>query len=223
MWSDLKLYYIYNMRKTDYIEHLRVRFMVLLRKYGASSSFITDSWNDLKEKYYGEDRYYHDLWHLETMFREYDEIKSKLQYADETAISIFYHDFIYNPIRSDNEKRSAKRMRKVFRKTSFGNVDYCFEQILSTKSHLISSDTDTNYLLDMDLVILGKSAEEYIIYTQNVRKEYNVYPDILYKAGRRKVLNAFLSKERIYKTQEFIEKYEQQARLNMEEELKTLS
>ena len=210
------------MRKTDYIEHLRVRFMVLLRKYGASSSFITDSWNDLKEKYYGEDRYYHDLWHLETMFREYDEIKPKLQYADETAISIFYHDFIYNPIRSDNEKRSAKRMRKVLRKTSFENIDYCFEQIMATKTHQSSSDNDTNYLLDMDLVILGKAPEDYELYTQNVRKEYNMYPDILYKPGRRKVLKNFLSRDRIFKTEEFIVKYENQARENLEEELKAL-
>ena len=210
------------MRKTDYIEHLRVRFMVLLRKYGASSSFITDSWNDLKEKYYGEDRYYHDLWHLETMFREYDEIKHKLQYADETAISIFYHDFIYNPIRSDNEKRSAKRMRKVLRKTSFENIGYCFEQIVATKTHQSSSDHDTNYLLDMDLVILGKAPEDYELYTQNVRKEYNMYPDILYRPGRRKVLKNFLSRDRIFKTEEFIVIYENQARENLEEELKAL-
>ena len=197
--------------------------MVLLRKYGASSSFITKAWDDIKEQYYGDDRYYHDLWHLETMFKEYDSVKANLQNADETAFSIFYHDFIYNPIRRDNEKRSAKRMRRILRKTNFENIDYCYQQILATKDHKPSEDRDTNYLLDMDLVILGKAPEDYLLYSQNVRKEYNVYPDVLYKSGRRKVLKDLLSRDYIYQTEQFRSNYEQQAKLNLQTELDSLS
>jgi predicted metal-dependent HD superfamily phosphohydrolase len=56
-----------------------------------------------------------------------------------------------------------------------------------------------------------------------VRKEYAIYPDLLYRPGRIKVLKYFLEKPRIYHTPYFWEKYEEQARANMEAELLILT
>lgn len=55
-----------------------------------------------------------------------------------------------------------------------------------------------------------------------VRKEYSIYPDLLYKPGRKKVLQHFLQMERIFKTQVFYDKYETQSRRNLEKELNQL-
>ncbi len=52
---------------------------------------------------------------------------------------------------------------------------------------------DINYLLDADLSVLGKDRETYLVYTQMIRKEYSIYPDFLYKPGRKKFLNIFWS------------------------------
>ena len=49
-----------------------------------------------------------------------------------------------------------------------------------------------------------------------------MYPEVVYKPGRQKVLHHFLQMPAIYKTDYFIEKYEQQARNNMLYELKEL-
>ncbi len=95
-------------------------------------------------------------------------------------------------------------------------------QILATKSHHKSDDTDTNYLLDADLSILGKDSADYFDYTRKIRKEYALYPDILYKPGRKKVLKHFLELESIFKTEDFRDKYEQQARENLAAELNLL-
>ena len=77
----------------------------------------------------------------------------------------------------------------------------CKEQILATKSHVKSTDSDTNFFTDADLSVLGQSWEVYSIYYKNVRKEYSIYPDLLYNPGRKKVLQHFLSMARIFKTE----------------------
>ncbi len=81
---------------------------------------------------------------------------------------------------------------------------------------------DINYLLDADLSVLGKDRETYLVYTQMIRKEYSIYPDFLYKPGRKKVLRHFLELENIFKTEYFRDQYETQAKENIETELRLL-
>jgi predicted metal-dependent HD superfamily phosphohydrolase len=56
-----------------------------------------------------------------------------------------------------------------------------------------------------------------------IRKEYNFYPDFMYKPGRQKVLQHFIQMPRIYKTDYFHDRYEEKARDNLHVELKELS
>ena len=80
-------------------------------------------------------------------------------------------------------------------------------------------DTDTNLFTDADLAILGTDWNSYKKYYQQIRKEYSIYPDMIYNPGRKKVLHHFLHMERIYKTVWFYNRYEQQAIINLEKEL----
>lgn len=83
-------------------------------------------------------------------------------------------------------------------------------------------DADTNFLLDIDLSILGKSPEVYKKYTEDIRKEYKIYPDFMYGKGRTKVLKSILELEAIFKTDFFKKAYEKQARENLTAELSQL-
>ncbi|MGJ4745117.1 hypothetical protein ACQV5M_02045 [Leptospira sp. SA-E8] len=56
-------------------------------------------------------------------------------------------------------------------------------------------------------------------YSKQIREEYDIYPDELYKPGRKKVLEYFLSMDSIFKTKEYREKKEKQARENLSWEL----
>ena len=96
------------------------------------------------------------------------------------------------------------------------------KQIEATKEHQLSPDNDTNILLDLDLSILGKSPVEYKRYSEGIRKEYHIYPDIVYRNGRKKVLKSFLEKDSIFKTAFFRKEYESQAKENLIAELKQL-
>jgi predicted metal-dependent HD superfamily phosphohydrolase len=127
--------------------------------------------------------------------------------------SVFYHDIIYKPVNKDNEAQSAVLAVKRLKELGVNDriVDECKQQIFATKSHQLSDSADVNFFTDADLAILGSDWESYHGYMNKIRKEYKVYPDIIYKPGRRKVVLHFISMERIYKTNHFFTRLEQQA------------
>ena len=88
--------------------------------------------------------------------------------------STAYHDIIYNPLKKDNEERSAdlayKRLSEVGLPAQ--QAEKCRQQILATKNHALSQDMDTNYFTDADLSILGAGPSAYMTYTEQIRKEY---------------------------------------------------
>ena len=138
--------------------------------------------------------------------------------------SIAYHDIVYDTARNDNEEQSAEWAERSLSamNISAAKIENCKQQILATKQHNKSVDSDTNILLDADLSILGSIPALYSSYAAQIRKEYSNYPDTLYKAGREKVLRFFLEKEYIYITPHFYQLLEQQARINLENELQSL-
>ena len=70
--------------------------------------------------------------------------------------------------------------------------------------------------MDIDLSILGEDKNTYEKYEENIRKEYIHVPKAMYKLGRKKLLKKFLAQERLFQTDIFFEKYEEQARVNIE-------
>ena len=203
---------------------LQATFTKLLSSFTNDSNLVTDCWSEIQKKYSGKQRHYHTLDHLTSLLEQLTGIKSELKNWDTILFTLFYHDIIYNPLKSDNEARSAelaaKRMRRIA--VPDGLIETCEEQILATKSHLQSTDSDTNYFTDADLSVLGQPWDTYERYYKNVRREYAVYPDIVYNPGRRKVLNHFLAMDRIFKTPFFYERFEGQAKQNLQRELALL-
>lgn len=155
------------------------------------------------------------------MFAQLTEVKDEIQNWETILFTLYYHDIIYNSLKSDNEEKSAKLAVKRLKQISVSNdtIEICKQQILATKSHLKSTDSDTNYFTDSDLSVLGQDWETYSAYFKKVRKEYTVYPDFVYNAGRKKVLNHFLTMDRIFKTKFFYIKFEKQAKENVQKEL----
>ena len=94
--------------------------------------------------------------------------------------------------------------------------------ICATQLHQHNENEDTNWLIDFDLKILSKDWEDYKIYCNQIRKEYKIYPNIVYKPGRKKALLHFLENSSIYQTEEFKTKYEVIARENIQKEISTL-
>ena len=127
--------------------------------------------------------------------------------------------------KNNNEEKSADLAVAHLEQLNFSAkaLEKCRSYILATKSHNNpANDPDLNYFLDFDLEKLGAPWPEYEEYTTQIRKEYKIYPKPLYNKGRKKVLEHFLAMDRIYKTQEFLENYEDNARGNLKKELSLL-
>lgn len=203
---------------------LKERFSQNCLAFTQDKNLIEDLWSEIEKKYSEKGRHYHNLEHLENMFSELDFVKDKISNFSLISFSVFYHDVIYDATSTINEEKSAEfaelRLKKL--NVSQDPIEKISAQIIATKSHQQSEDNDTNYLLDADLSILGKDLETYLDYTKNIRKEYFIYPDLLYKPGRKKVLKHFLELENIFKTEIFKEKYEVRAKENILFEIKNL-
>ncbi|MFT4664033.1 MAG: putative metal-dependent HD superfamily phosphohydrolase [Polaribacter sp.] len=78
-------------------------------------------------------------------------------------------------------------------------------------------------LLDFDLEILSRDWKDYELYTQQIRKEYWMYPGPIYRKGRREAMQHFLEREYIYQSELFRTEGEEKARANIVAEIKSLS
>ncbi|WP_294216521.1 hypothetical protein [uncultured Chryseobacterium sp.] len=203
---------------------LQERFRKTCAAFSADYTLIDNLWSEIENLYTEKSRYYHTLEHLEHMLRELDSVKDRIQDTDLVSLSVFYHDAVYDASSKSNEKKSAALAEKRLGQLQLNPaaLRQITEQIIATQLHECSDSADTNYLLDADLSVLGKDSAIYQEYAEKIRKEYSIYPDFLYRPGRKKVLRHFLDMDRIFKTEEFIMKYEHQARENIRSEWETL-
>lgn len=195
---------------------LQETFYALADKYQLPAKPL---WDKLSAHYSEPGRHYHSLLHLENMLVALQPVKAVLEDWDAALFALYYHDVIYNAQKKDNEERSAEMAAKIIQSLPAALTARCVQHILATKQHVLHADMDTNYFTDADLSILGQPWEVYAAYAANVRKEYHMYPNLLYKPGRKKVLQHFLDMDRIFKTDHFHAQYEAAAKANLRREL----
>jgi predicted metal-dependent HD superfamily phosphohydrolase len=200
---------------------LKSTFFSLLSNYTINEALKLKCWQEIEIEHSKKNRHYHTLSHLENLLKQLSAVKNNIQNWNSILFCIYYHDFVYNVFKKDNEEKSAsfaeKRMLEIG--VPLNLISICKNQIIATKQHQLSADSDTNYFLDADLSILGMPWDEYEMYAKNVRKEYRYYPSLLYNSGRKKILNHFLSMETIFKTNYFFEKFEFQSKQNIQKEI----
>ncbi|PNK61009.1 hypothetical protein [Psychrobacter sp. FDAARGOS_221] len=244
------------------IEHLQQRFIALLQRL-TDSQCLTDVenqrpknrhqyplwqyqlWQDICHHYSEPQRHYHTLTHLAQMFHQFDKHQNQLHNPNAIELAIWYHDIIYDPTQTDNERQSADYFQRVVN-TCPQLADLVAKQnnlliqqvtalIMMTAKHEVSQADaeleqkitlkvqDSQYFLDMDLAILGSPRQVYQDYARQVRLEYAHVNDSAFKQGRKAVLERFLQRERLYFTQAFYAEYEQNARHNIQQEIRELT
>ena len=168
-------------------------------------------------------RQYHTLDHIAALLRQLEEHKDGVIDHDAVALAILFHDVVYDPRRQDNEAQSAAVARQ--RLTSLGfaaaGVDTVAAYIEATQHgrEVEITDPDLALLLDLDLSTLAATPDVYRLYTSAIRREYSHVPDALYRRGRRQVLDGFLARKRIYRTERLHALWEARARANISEEI----
>jgi predicted metal-dependent HD superfamily phosphohydrolase len=200
---------------------LKQTFLDLVKKYSSDQGLAETLWEEIETNYSDKKRYYHTLTHLENVLYELTKVKEEIADWDTILFSLFYHDIVYKSYKGDNEQKSAELAKERLQSIGYPaeKIEKCVQQILATKDHKLSDDSDTNLFTDADLSILGQPWEVYENYTRNVRKEYSIFPDFLYNRGRKKVLCRLLDMNPLYKTRVFFEQYEVTAKDNLSRDL----
>lgn len=206
------------------IANLKTDWQNRLRKYCSDKTKIDQIFEFLVEKYSENHRAYHNLSHINYLLREANKIE--FEYFDSVYFAIWFHDVIYEPKKSDNEIESAKLAVKLLRELGLNQqtISKIEQMILATQKHSAEDiDADGKIFLDLDLSILGATPDIYQQYSQAIREEYSYVLEILYRQGRKQVLENFLKREVIYFSENLRERFENQARVNLANEIKELS
>lgn len=206
------------------MNELKAKWFELTSRYTDNDQLIDKLWEEIEKSYSYKKRHYHNLTHLEHMLTMAVKYKIHLNDFDTVLFSIYYHDIVYNPKRQDNEQKSAEIAHNHLTRLSMPSekTTNCINQIMATKYHEHSADNDTNYFVDLDLAILGESPKHYKDYAEKIRKEYAMYPTGLFNKARKNVLQHFLKRDKIYQTKLFQDLMEEQARANLNAELRGL-
>ncbi|MEP4052929.1 MAG: hypothetical protein ABJN22_11860 [Litorimonas sp.] len=162
-------------------------------------------------------RAYHTLDHIAACLRHLDDVQHRLKKPEEVEMSLWFHDAIYEPFSATNEDDSAEWAADWLQERGAAKpvIARIADHILNTKSHDTPESVDGQYMLDIDLSILGTSPEIYDEFELNIRREYRRVPGFIFRKKRKAILQGFLDRENIYATEYFREKLEKTARINL--------
>jgi predicted metal-dependent HD superfamily phosphohydrolase len=172
-------------------------------------------------------RAYHTLDHIAALLDLFEEHGKLAAEPDAVRLAILYHDIVYNPRRPDNEAASAAVAVRDL--TVLGAPTALIERVaalvLATQHGTTSpdpADTDLCLLLDLDLSVLAAAPAIYDAYAAAIRREYAHVPGLLYRPGRRKVLQRFLDTAPLYLTPQLADRWDAAARQNLAREISRL-
>jgi predicted metal-dependent HD superfamily phosphohydrolase len=161
-------------------------------------------------------RAYHTGEHIAQVLTLLDGARTRLREPDEGELAVWLHDLVYDPRAADNEERSAQIAARWLAEggADAGRAERVRALILATRHAGPPDEGDARYVVDADLSILGAAPGDFDRYERQVRREYAFRSEAEWRAGRARILRAFLERPRIYLTPEFAA-FEQPARDNL--------
>jgi predicted metal-dependent HD superfamily phosphohydrolase len=181
--------------------------------------------NNIISRHSERGRRYHGVGHLVALFDILKDYTHSVQNPTPLHYAIWWHDSVYDPMKTNNEERSAELAVTHFDALGVNQetAKSVSKLILATKNHWQPlSFGEGDYFLDADIAILGAPADIYDAYARNVRAEYSMIPDEFYYEGRNNFLESALSVDKFFRTHEFQRKFSDAARLNLQRELNSI-
>ncbi len=178
----------------------------------------------LIDSYSEPQRFYHTLDHIKHCLSLFNKIRSEVENPEALELAIWYHDVVYTPGAKDNEQLSADQ----FMVTSNGVFDDALRDTIYR--HIMATvhdgsevkDTDTQYMLDIDLSSFGQAWPEFIRDSDNLRLEKKGQPDDEFYKNQAAFQDKLFGQPRIFKSDYFYDKLETQARQNRSDYLEII-
>lgn len=198
-------------------------WQVLMELAQAANTGRTEALQRLINAYLEPGRYYHNRDHIVRMLDSLP-LHQSVNHADrvpELKLAAWYHDAVYDTRKADNEVRSAELARESLVRLGIRDpiVARVVDLILMTRHHTVADeDSEALVFLDADLSILQAPPNEYAKYASAIREEYAWLPDREFYNGRRQILQRFLDRPRIFRSDRFCQG-ESIARANLAAEI----
>lgn len=179
----------------------------------------------LGPRYTQAHRAYHNLMHIEDVLLRVEELEPPDEDELALALAAWFHDAVYQPGKDDNEDRSAYVAYDALEQIGADPalIAEVVRLVRLTAQHDPEPDDRAGQVLsDADLAILAAPRDRYEQYARAIRQEYIQVPEAEYCAGRVKVLQQFLERPSIFRTEYGREHWEAAARDNIAAEIKEL-
>lgn len=193
---------------------LKDSFQTLWTELGGGDSSAV--WYELWEQYTKPDRHYHNLDHIRHCLQLLETIPLVGLDRQHIALALWFHDALYYAEQSDNEACSAALLEYLAAPLGVNPtaIENAKRMILNTKTHQATTEVD-QYMLDIDLAILGSEMLTFGDYDRQIRREYAWVPDEVFYPKRLEILEGFLARPSIFFTEYFRQLYEGDARNNL--------
>jgi predicted metal-dependent HD superfamily phosphohydrolase len=161
-------------------------------------------------------RVYHDASHIAEVLAWFDRVFEDVGWRDPASVyvAIVFHDAIYVPGAKDNELRSAAWLRESSLPCDLSRAAALVE-LTARHGQLAQVDDEAALFLDCDMAILGAAPAAFDAYDAAIAREYHAVPADAFRAGRRAFLQGVLAPPRIFLSDYFHAKLDQQARANL--------
>jgi len=199
------------------------RWVSLWREIGASGDPLP--WYETLSAAYREPhRHYHNQDHIGDCLAEFDLARHLTRRPVAVELALWFHDAVYNPKTGDDEEQSAALAHRCLAEAGAPAdlAETVGRLVMATKSHETGTDPDAAVMIDVDLCILGQVEPRFLQYETQIRQEYSWVPGFIFKSKRAEILAQFLARDRIFQTDWFHGKYENQARRNLELSIRQL-
>ena len=204
------------------LSFLRTQLGALLRRREESTARLFEA---LAAAYSGPGRCYHNLHHVAEVLRLLGALGVRAESHEAVCFAAWFHDAVYDTRRDDNEEQSARLAADWLARlgATAETADSVRRLILATKRHEAGSlPPDARLFLDADLSILGAPEEIYTQYRGAIRKEYAWVEEAVYRRERKRILENFVARDRLYFTDELRGRLEARARRNLLDEIRAL-
>ena len=184
----------------------------------------TEMYDKICAAYSESHRRYHTIDHIDACLVEFDAVRSLARSQPEVEGALWFHDVVYSPRSTENERRSAD-MASRFLASAGASVGSCAQvhaHVMATAHAREPKNAESCLVVDIDLSILGQDADTYDRFEHGVREEYKWVPLIVYRRKRAQILQSFLDRDSVYATEPFRQRYERPARANLHRAIEAL-
>ena len=194
------------------------------------ASLWADAWRDLRlplpapevlaallARWAEPHRRYHTPQHLHECLALFGRDRALAEHPGEVAIALWFHDAIYDTARHDNEAASAGWASRVLLQAGAAPdvAARVHALIMATRHSEVPATADAKLLVDIDLAILGAEPARFAEYERQIRDEYGLVPEDIFRDRRAAILRGFLARPSLFSTPAYADRLDAPARVNL--------